>query len=124
MHRDWYDRCSEGVQQRNEDSEEATGTMKDPEFEKEPISLRQFALSPSLQSLIGERFSMNNRIVVVEDTSTEIKVVVTEKSLHWLTDLWKVLPKEKKITIIMGDEIEVEKVFIRGYDPYSETNYR
>jgi hypothetical protein len=105
-------------------SEEATGTMKDPECDKETVSLRHFALSPSLQSLIGERFSMNNRIVVVEDCSTEIKVVVTEKSLHWLADLWKVLPKEKKLTIVMGDAIEVEKVFIRGYDPYGETNYR
>ena len=98
--------------------------MKDPECDKETVSLRHFTLSPSLQSLIGERFSMNNRIVVMEDSSTEIKVVVTEKSLHWLTDLWKILPKEKKITIVMGDAIEVEKVFIRDYDPFGETNYR
>ena len=60
----------------------------------------------------------------MEDSSTEIKVVVTEKSLHWLTDLWKVLPKEKKITIVMEDSIEVERIFMRGYDPYGETNYR
>jgi hypothetical protein len=105
-------------------SEEATRTMKDPECGKENVSLRHFTLSPSLQSLIGERFSMNNRIVVVEDSSTEIKVVVTEKSLHWLTDLWKVLPKEKKITIVMGDAIEIEKVFIRDNDPYGENNCR
>jgi DNA-binding transcriptional regulator WhiA len=99
-------------------------TMGESKKEMTDVSLRNFALSPSLQSLIGEKFSMNNRIVVVEDTSTEIKVVVTEKSLHWLADLWKVLPKEKKLTIVMGDEIEVEKVFIRGYNPYGETNYR
>jgi hypothetical protein len=92
--------------------------MENQEINKETISLRKFALSPSLQSLIGERFSMNNRIIVLEDSSTEIKLVVTEKSLHWLSDLWKVLPKEKKITIIMEDEIKVEKVFIRSYDPY------
>lgn len=98
--------------------------MEESKKEMTDVSLRNFALSPSLQSVIGERFSMNNRIVVVEDTSTEIKVVVTEKSLHWLADLWKVLPKEKKLTIVMGDEIEVEKVFIRGYNPYDETNYR
>ena len=67
---------------------------------------------------------MNNRIVVMEDSSTEIKVVVTEKSLHWLEDLWKVLPKGKKLTIVMGDAIEVEKIFIRDCDPYGETNYR
>ena len=98
--------------------------MEESDKEMAGASLRNFSLSPSLQSLIGERFSMNNRIVVVEDSSTEIKVVVTEKSLHWLADLWKVLPKEKKLTIVMGDAIEVEKVFIRGYDPYGETNYR
>jgi hypothetical protein len=105
-------------------SEEAKASMEESKKEKTDVSLRHFALSPSLQSLIGERFSMNNRIVVVEDSSTEIKVVVTEKSLHWLADLWKVLPKEKKLTIVMGDAIEVEKVFIRGYDPYGETKYR
>ncbi len=96
--------------------------MNDLKNEKEPISLRQFALSQSLQSVIGERFSFNNRIVVTEDSSTEIKVVVTEKSLHWLTDLWKILPKEKKITIVMGDAIEVERVFQRGYDPCGDAN--
>jgi len=98
--------------------------MSDLKEERETISLRKFELSPSLQSVIGERFSLNNRIVVVEDNATEIKVVVTEKSLHWLADLWKVLPKEKKITVVMGDEIEVEKVFIRSYDPHGATYYR
>ena len=98
--------------------------MEESKREMADVSLRNFALSPSLQSLIGERFSLNNRIVVVEDSSTEIKVVVTEKSLHWLTDLWKILPKEKKITIVMGDAIEIEKVFIRDYDHYGEPKYR
>jgi len=98
--------------------------MEESDKEMAGASLRNFSLSPSLQNLIGERFSRNNRIVVVEDSSTEIKVVVTEKSLHWLTDLWKVLPKEKKITIVMGDAIEVEKIFIRDCDPYGENNYK
>lgn len=98
--------------------------MKDSQNDKQHISLRNFSPSPSLQSLIGERFSMNNRVVVLEDNATEIKLVVTEKSLHWFTDLWKVLPKEKKVTIVMGSDIEIERAFMRGCDPYGQNNYK
>lgn len=59
------------------------------------------------------------QIVAVKYSSTEIKVVVTEKSLHWLSNLCKILSKGMKITIVMGDAIEIERVFTRGYDLYN-----
>ena len=98
--------------------------MKESKYEEAQVSLRNFSPSTALQSLIGERFSMNNQVVVLEDSATEIKLVVTEKSLHWFTDLWKVLPKEKKVTIVMGDAVEIERAFMRGGDPYGDNNYR
>ncbi len=83
--------------------------------ESKIISLKDFHLSPELQSAIGEKFSIKNRIVVLEDSPTEVKVVLTEKNFHWLPDLWKMVPRGKKVTHFNGDIVDVERVFMRSY---------
>jgi hypothetical protein len=82
------------------------------------MSLRGVAIHPRLQGIIGEKYCSANRIVVLEDTPAEIKVVVSEHSLPCIDEIRKILPRQKRINLFLGDQIEIEWVFVRGYDLY------
>ena len=80
------------------------------------ISLRGVALYPHLQGIIGEKYCSANRIVVLADTATEIKVAVPEHSLSCMDEIRKALPRQKRIDLYLGDQMEIEWVFSRGYN--------
>jgi hypothetical protein len=82
------------------------------------IPLRDFAIRPLLQGILGEKYCSANRIVVLDDTPSVIKVAVPEHSLPCIDEIRKVLPREKKIDLYLGDQMEIEWVFVRGYDLY------
>jgi len=82
------------------------------------IPLRGFAIRPLLQGILGEKYCSANRIVVLEDTPSAIKVAVPEHSLPCIDEIRKVLPRQKKIDFYLGDQMEIEWVFVRGYDLY------
>ncbi len=82
------------------------------------IPLRGVAIRPLLQGIFGEKYCSANRIVVLEDTPSEIKVAVPEQSLPCIDEIRKVLPRQKKIDLYLGDQMEIEWVFVRGYDLY------
>jgi hypothetical protein len=82
------------------------------------IPLRDFAIRPLLQSILGEKYCSANRIVVLEDSPSEIKVAVPEPSLACIDEIRKVLPRQKRIDFYLGDQMEIEWVFVRGYDLY------
>ncbi len=81
------------------------------------ISLQGVTMCPHLQDILGEKYCSANRIVVLKDTPAEIKVAVPEQSLPCIDEIRKVLPRWKKIDCRLGDQIEIEWVFMRGYDP-------
>ena len=82
------------------------------------IPLRDFAIRPLLQGILGEKYCSANRIVVLDDSPSAIKVAVPEHSLPCIDEIRKVLPREKKIDLYLGDQMEIEWVFVRGYDLY------
>lgn len=82
------------------------------------IPLRGFAIRPLLQGILGEKYCSANRIVVLEDSPSEIKVAVPERSLACIDEIRKVLPRQKRIDLYLGDQMEIEWVFVRGYDLY------
>ena len=83
------------------------------------ISLDRVVLYPHLQGVIGEKYCTANRIIVLEDTPSEIRVALPQRSLPCVDELRKVLPRSKSIRPCLADEIDIEWVFMRGYDLYS-----
>ncbi|HNS54341.1 MAG: hypothetical protein KBH73_08200 [Syntrophobacterales bacterium] len=83
------------------------------------ISLDRVVLYPHLQGVIGEKYCTANRIIVLEDTPSEIRVAMPERSLPCVDELRKVLPRCKSIRPCLADDIDIEWVFMRGYDLYS-----
>lgn len=82
------------------------------------ISLLGVALYPNLQGILGEKYCAVHRIVVLADTPAEIKVAVPEGSLMIVDEIRKALPRQKRIDLYIGDQLEIEWVFARGYDLY------
>jgi hypothetical protein len=86
------------------------------------ISLLGVTIYPCLQGIIGEKYCSANRIIVLGDTPAEIKVAVPEHSLPCIDEIRKVLPRQKSIDFYLGDQLEIEWVFVRGYNAY-DLNY-
>lgn len=82
------------------------------------IPLLGFAIRPLLQGILGEKYCSANRIVVLEDSPSAIKVAVPEHSLPCIDEIRKALPRQKRIDLYLGDQMEIEWVFVRGYDLY------
>jgi hypothetical protein len=87
-----------------------------PAEKNKEISLQGVAIHPHLQGIIGEKYCSANRIVVLEDTPFEIKLAVPEQSLPCIDEVRKVLPRQKRIDLNLGDQMEIEWIFVRGYD--------
>ena len=78
------------------------------------ISLCGVVLSPNRQGILGEKYCQANRIVVLDDTPNAIKVAVPEHSLACIDEIRKVLPRQKRIDLYIGNQLEIEWVFSRG----------
>ncbi len=86
------------------------------------ISLRGITIYPHLQGIIGEKYCSANRVVVLEDTPSEIKMAVPEQFLPCIDEIRKMLPRQKRIDLYLGDQMEIEWVFARGYNAFDH-NY-
>ncbi|HET6488193.1 MAG TPA: hypothetical protein VFG28_00415 [Syntrophales bacterium] len=97
---------------------------KSPAEKIDTICLKGMVIYPHLQGIFGERYCSSNRIVVLKDTPSEIKVAVPEQSLPCIDEIRKVLPRQKRLDFQLGDQLEIEQVFIRGYDPFDLSHSR
>ena len=87
------------------------------------IAMRGVTLDPRLQGIIGEKYCSANRIVVLDDTPDEIRVVIPEHSMICIDEIRKALPRQKRIDLYFGDLMEIEWVFLRGYDLYDLNHF-
>lgn len=83
------------------------------------ISLDRVVLYRHLQEILGEKYCTANRIIVLLDTPSELRVALPERSLPCVDEIRKILPRGKSIEPCFADEIDIEWVFMRGYDLYS-----
>ena len=82
------------------------------------ISLDRVVLYPQLQGVLGEKYCSTHRIIVLQDTPSEIRVAMPQRSLPCVDEIRKILPRSKSISPCFADEIDIEWVFMRGYDLY------
>jgi len=86
-------------------------------------SLANFIPCPSLQRSIGEKYAQKNRILVMENNSTVIKLAVPEPTAHILDEIRRVLPPWKKVEFHLGSPYEIERCFRKKLDPFSMSRY-
>jgi type IV pilus assembly protein PilB len=86
-------------------------------------SLANFVPCPSLQRSIGEKYAQKNRILVMENNSTVIKLAVPEPTAHILDEIRRVLPPWKKVEFHLASPYEIERCFKKKLDPFSMSRY-
>ena len=77
------------------------------------VSLEKFLPSPALQKAVGEKYAEKNKIVVLEDSATTIKVALAEPTLFIMEELQKLLPVGKKMEFYLASFYEIESCLKR-----------
>jgi type IV pilus assembly protein PilB len=90
------------------------------------ISLKKYPLSMSLQKVLGQRFTLRNKIIVMENTSEDIKIALSEPSRLFLDELQSYKPVAKDMEFYLADPCEVEDALNNIYadDNYADNGKR
>lgn len=86
------------------------------------ISLKEHSLSLSLQKVLGQKFTLKNKIIVLEDTPEKMKIVLSEPSRLFLDELQSYKPSRKLMEFYLAVPSDFEDALKRIYaeDDYAE----
>lgn len=93
-------------------------------FSMPVISLKGYVASESLQKAIGEKYAMEQRIVVLENGPTRIIAAIAEPSLFVFEEIERGLPPGKKLMFCVAKASEIAYCLKMKEDPYSNARYR
>lgn len=88
------------------------------------LSLKDYQANPQLQKVIGERYAMERRIVVLENRPELIKIVLAEPSTLIMEELHKAVPPGKTMEFYLASYGEIDESLRRVSDPFSFMKYR
>jgi len=92
-------------------------------FNMPTASLGGFLPSSTLQKTVGEKYAQKNLVVVLENSTTTIKLALAKPTSNIIEDLKKTLPVGKKIEFYLANPYEIETCLRRMLDPFSLTRY-
>ena len=86
------------------------------------ISLKEHALSLSLQKVLGQKFTLKNKIIVLESTPEIIKIALSEPSRLFLDELQSYKPVRKNMEFYLAVPSEFENALDNIYneDEYAD----
>jgi len=87
------------------------------------IKFRNRMPSIHLQRLIGLRYAVQHRIVVLSETSDRIEMAIGDTSLGMMDEIRKAMPQKKAVVFFKADPGELETAMKRLYDPFSLSRY-
>ena len=87
------------------------------------ITFRNHMPSIHLQRLIGLRYAVQHRIVVLSEISDRIELAMGDTSLVMMDEIRKAMPHKKEIVFFKADPGELEAAMKRLYEPFSLSRY-
>ena len=87
------------------------------------LTLKNFEPHSHLQNTIGARYAMERRIIVLEDSTETIKLVLAEPSMQIMEELQKVAPSGKKIEFYLASHTMIDECFSMLAVPVSFAQY-
>lgn len=88
------------------------------------LSMKDYQPNPQLQKVIGERYAMERKIIVLENSAKTIKLVLAEPSTQIMEELQKAIPPGKTMEFYLASYGEIDEGLRRVADPFSFTQYR
>ena len=88
------------------------------------VHLETFYPTPALQRALGEKYVMKNRIVILENTPSRIKVALAEPTHRLLEEVQKAVPMGKIVEFYLANPYEIDSCLRRKFDPFAVTRYR
>jgi hypothetical protein len=81
------------------------------------LTLKSHEPSPHLQKIIGERYAMEHKIIVLENSVDLIKLVLGEPSIQLMEELRKAVPSGKKIEFYLASHTMIDECFLKRAEP-------
>jgi len=88
------------------------------------LSMKDYQPNPQLQKVIGERYAMERKIIVLENSAKTIKLVLADPSAQVIEELQKAIPPGKAMEFYLAGYGEIDESLRRVADPFSFTQYR
>lgn len=88
------------------------------------LTMKDYQPNPQLQKVIGERYAMERKIIVLENSAKAIKLVLAEPSTQIMEELQKTVPSGKAIEFYLASYSEIDESLRKVADPFSFTQYR
>jgi len=87
------------------------------------LSMKNYKPNPQLQKVIGKRYAMEHRIIVLENSPKTIKLVLAEPSIQIMEELQKAISPGKVIEFYLASYNEIDESLREVADPISITQY-
>jgi hypothetical protein len=85
------------------------------------LSLKNYKPNPHLQKVIGERYAMEHKIVVLDNGPKSIKLIQAEPSIQIMEDLQKAISPGKVIEFYLASYSEIDESLRKVAAPISST---
>jgi len=82
----------------------------------EMLPLDQICMSSDKQDVIGQRYCNNHKIIVLDNSEEEIKILLAKENVFCIDELSKVLPKGKRINAMLVEQEQILRLLTRIYD--------
>jgi hypothetical protein len=99
-------------------------TVLSKHFNMPILSMKNYEPSLQLQKMIGERYAMERKIIVLENSGKAIKLVLAEPSTQIFEEIQKAIPPGKSVEYYLASYTEIDESLRKVADPFSFTQYR
>jgi hypothetical protein len=90
-------------------------TVLSKHFNMPVVSLKDHLPSRPLQRLLGEKYTREHDIIVLENTATTIRMALAEPTMYVMEKIHRLLPPEKAVEFYLASHSEIalclEKIF-------------
>lgn len=88
------------------------------------ISLKDFTINPSLQKAVGEKYALNHKILVLENSPDKIKLALAEPTKYIMDELRRIIPPRKRVEFHLANPDEVKLCFRKYFNPFSLNRFK
>ena len=104
-------------------SEEHYSQALSAHFSMPIVMLKDYEVKPSLQKIIGEKYALENHIIVLSNSKMKVTAAVADPHLSVIENLEKALPRGKNIYFYLAKASEIEDCLNKKYAPSRKSTW-